>query len=173
MRAFDSHHIHGRQSGQFRGPDGGASVLQLPCTGCRQPEHATKPVTIHGHAGVSLKSVSCAPVGCGYLALGRSSARFVSAWRQNRSKDVARARVDHDSAGCVQHGWARSSAALVTEVPQEGRTSVGRSRRARDVIPEFSDFSRILTELRLQHAFGWGTSSDTLPPCGARGHSAR
>ena len=78
--------------------------------------------------------------------------RFVSAWRQNRSKDDTRARVDHDSAGCVQHGWARSSAALVTEVPQEGRTSVGRSRRARDVIPEFSDFSRILTELRLQLA---------------------
>ena len=65
---------------------------------------------------------------------------------------MSRARVDHDSAGCVQHGWARSSAALVTEVPQEGRTSVGRSRRARDVIPEFSDFSRSLSELRLQHA---------------------
>ena len=76
--ALDSHHTHGRQGGCLRR---GARRCELKGTGCWQPEQIYKPVTIHDHAGVSLKCASCAPVTCRYLALhGSSSAIF---WRSS------------------------------------------------------------------------------------------
>ena len=72
-------------------------------------------VTIHDHAGLSLKRVSCAAVTCRVPALTGICALSMSARRQNRSKVVGRGRVEDDSGRSAQHARARMSASQVME----------------------------------------------------------